>query len=315
MAIPEALRKGDAKNIGQALGASDQFIARLLCTSKYKSGKNTRSSVRWQKETPVYLTQTASGVEAVFLFDIPDDCKPSKEWKDSSGIDWSVVVEGDFNHADFGIFIRSWDVIVEATPAHASRMLSINESTALAAENKLEQKAETAALSQIPISEDSRTIRIVSSASREMGGKFLGLLFGVIFCGVGVFTIMDNWWPGYVFVLIGGLIAFASLFIMGKSIEVRIDKHSRVLRTQERWLGIPYAKREGKLLSSAQFELRNTSSTTGAKRVTKYYALNFVTNGKAIRIADTIKGEIEAEALKASIIDRCFGSETFASAA
>jgi len=298
----------NASGITQVLSSSTLLVATLTCSSKYQSGRNTRSSVKWQKETPVYLKQTSNGVDALFLFDIPEQCNPTREWDGRSAIEWKVNVKGEFKNSGLGTFERNWSVVVEKA-ARASRGINIPESALDTAKKRLKDRAEASAIGQIPIEENSRTITINSSATNGLAEKFFDSLLGPLFGGIGVFTVLQNWWPGYVFILTGTAVTLFSIYSMGKSIKVSIDKHARTLKTLESWCGMTYKNREGKLIQATQFELKKTSSTQTGSKVTEYFCLNFSSGGETIRIADTIKGRAEAQALKDAIVERCFVEE------
>lgn len=286
-----------------------ELRARLTCTRKSKSGKSTSYSVKWQEEAPVYVIDTANGVDASFLFEIPDSCTPSKEWSRGSSIEWNVTVEGEFGSTGLGKFERCWEVDVEDSAAEASNVLRIPQSFLQKATQRTDDRVKTSALDQVLIVEDNQYLTVHSKAGRHLGAKIVGMLFGAVFAGMGIFTILQNWWPGYIFLLVGSAIGFISLFTLGKSIKVVIDKDSRVLYTRESWFGLAYARRQGDVLDPHQFKIKNTSSSSTHNKVTEYYAVNFEIDGNTIRIADGIEGKKEALALKDAIVNRSFNEE------
>jgi len=297
----------NASEITAAVGSNTELIATLTCIRRAKANKTTSRDIIWQHDTPVYLKQSVRGADALFLFEIPQRCHPTGEWTGRSGVDWNIRVKGDFKTINRGVFERTWQVTVEDRAAQASHALAIPENIIKLAKNQEKARAVTSANKQIPIAEDSKTISLRSSASRGIVGKLSTLLFGLVFLGTGVFTVMQNWWPGYFFVLVGSFITLFGIYYLGKSIDVTINKNYRTVQTQERWFGFPYAKREAKLSNSQQFELKNTSKVQSANKVTEYFALNFSTGNKKIRMVDGIKGRADAEALVEGIVRRCFG--------
>lgn len=296
----------NALDIGHKTGSAPQLRARLICTRKSKSGKSTYKSAKWQEEAPVYLRQTAKGIDASFLFDIPHSCTPSKEWRQGSSIEWNVTVEGEFGTSGIDKFERNWGIVVEDSAAQASNVLSIPQNFIDTAKKKTAERITTSALNQVPVTEDTQYINVHSKAGRDLGGKIVGVLFGAIFAGTGIFTITQNWWPGYIFVLVGGVIVLFSLYILGKSIEVKIDKNLRVLYTRESWFGLVYVNRQGDVIYADQFKINHTSSSSTNSRTTEHYAVDFKSNGETIRIADGIDGKKQALALKDAIANRCF---------
>lgn len=296
-------------------GTATELLARLTCTRKSKSGDSTSRSIKWQEEAPVYLKRTASGIEASFLFEIPDSCTPTKEWNRGSSFDWRVTVHGEFNEPGLGKFERSWVVVVEEGAAQASNILSIPQSFLQKAKQTSEARAKASAINQVPVTEDAQYINVHSRAGRDLTGKMFLMLFGAVFSAAGIFTIMQSWWPGYIFLLIGTAIFLSSLYILGKSIEVKINKDSWVLYTRESWCKVVYAHRQGDVVDPDQFRIRKTSSSSNGDKLTEYYAVYFESCGKTIRIADGIEGKKEAVALKDAIIECCFSDEQLAIAA
>lgn len=305
----------NASGIDHTSHSAIQLQARLTCIRKTKAGKTTRYHTQWQEETSVYLKQTAKGIEASFLFDIAKACSPSQKWSRGSSIEWKVTVNGDFNSEKLGMFERSWEIIVEDNAAQASNILNIPESFIEEAKQKTDSRVKTSALGQVPVTEDGQYIIVDSKAGRHTGSKLVGLLVGAVFVGVAVFTISQGWWPGYFFIPLGVGILVGSLYVLGKSIGVIIDKSSRVLHTQESWFGYVYANHQADVLDADQFTIRNTSSSGNHTQTTYYYVLEFTSGSKKIRIADGIEGEREALALKDAIVNRCFDEEQYGLAA
>lgn len=302
-------------NATQSSNDGTSLKALLTCSKKRKSGDSTSTDILWQEEAPVYLKQTANGVSGQFIFDVPEHCTPTKAWESRSSIDWEVAIEGEFEHTQLGKFDRSWEVHVEAVPAKASNVVNIPAPFLKQAEEKSREQAKSSALDQIPLTDDDQYISVQSEAGRHFGSNLMLLLFGLIFCGAGFFTIKQGWWPGYLFLLIGGFIAAAAVFVFGKSLEVKIDKLSGILYTRQSWFGLVYSHHQGELFDADQFKLKMTSYQQTGKKRNEYYAVNFNSDGKDIRVAERITGKKAAEALRDLIIDRCFEEKQLAQAA
>jgi len=135
--------------------------------------------------------------------------------------------------------------------------------------------------------------------------KNISITLGVVVLGVGIITVMQGWWAGILIVLIGGYATFYTVFSLGKSIDVRIDKLSKLLHTKERWFGFTYARHQSRVVTSNQFKTKLSFHSSSRKKVTQRYALNFHSDGKAIRIADGIEGEDGAMALMDTIVNLC----------
>ncbi len=286
--------------------------AKLCCIKKTRSKNNTYRTILWHEETSVYLRQTANGHQAQFVFNIPDTCQPTDDLSRSTSINWEVVVKGDHGPDEFE---RSWQVEIVEDTARSDSAIVIPANFTKTTEKARAERAKTSALNQIPINEDDEYINVFSKAGRHLGFTIMGFLFGLIFTATGTYTVLDNWWPGYIFLLIGCVIALSSLYSLGKSVEVKIDKQSRVLYTRESWMGMVYAHKQSDVLDPAQFEIKKTSSMQSGSKITEYYALSLATGSKPIRISDGIEGKKEAQALADEIIERVFQDQTFSNAA
>ncbi len=277
----------------------------LTCSQKRKSGDSTSTSVLWQEEAEVYLQQTAAGVDGQFIFEIPQHCQPSKEWESRSSIDWNVAIEGEFNHPDLGKFDRSWAITVEEVAAQPGNVVNIPEAFMKKAEAKTKERAKSSAMDQIPVTEDSDFIEVLSDAGRNLGSNLFLLIFGLVFAIAGTVIIrQQELLFGLIFLAVGVSIAGAAVFTYGKALEVKIDKETNILYTRQSLFGMVYSHQQGELLDAAQLETKMTSSETSGKKHTEFYCVNFQTGGKTIRVAEGIKGRKAAEALKQLIIER-----------
>ncbi|MEE9335193.1 MAG: DUF3592 domain-containing protein [Granulosicoccaceae bacterium] len=196
--------------------------------------------------------------------------------------------------------------VVERDAAQASDDLSIPQRFIETANEKAEDLAKTSVLVDVPVTQDGHNIIVHSRAGRNISFNMLGILFGALLTGVGIFIAMDDEWFGYLFMLFGGASLFFSLRSLGRSIRVTINKDSRVINTRVSWFGLRYASHEGDVHDPDQFELNQTSTSTTGNKVTRFYALEFASADKTIRIADGIEGKQEALALKEAIVERCF---------
>lgn len=151
--------------------------------------------------------------------------------------------------------------------------------------------------------------RVARGAGRDVSGKLLGIAVCLVFAGVGVFTVTQNWWPGYLFCFFGALIALASLYSLGKAIVVKIDKHTQELSSRESWMGLTYSRKEAQILEPEQFKAKKTSTMQQGSKVTEFYAINLKSGSDKIRIADGIKSKAAARALRDELVARCFQCE------
>lgn len=287
-------------------GRDTHLQAILTCIRKTKFRRRTLRDVVWHAEAPVFMKQTAIGVEATFLFDIPISCIPSKDWSQRSSIMWKVSVGGEFNNPDLRKFERSWKVFVDERATRASRISTVSQSFIETEKQNTEVLAEKSILAQVPVTEDARYVKVQALAGRNSSGTLSGILVGAIFAAIGVFTIQVNWFVGVLMALIGMAAAFYYLYVMGKSINVEIDKHSRLLMTQESWFGFKFAEHQSEIVSPDQIKIRKVSGSKSATEIIEIFVVEFTSAEKTIRIADGIEGKTEALALTSAIVDRCF---------
>lgn len=287
---------------------SDSFQANLQCIRKRRSGKNTYRTTLWHEETSVYLKQTAGGYRAQFLFDIPETCQASADLQNRTSIEWQVVVSGNLGDGS-DKFERSWPIEVAEEPAQAESAIVIPVNFTQSTEKARDNRAKSSALQQIKLYEDDEYINIESQAGRHIGSTLVGIVFGLIFGGIGAYAATDGWWPGYIFVCIGALIGLMCIYNLGKAVEVKIDKESLILYSRESWMGLVYTHKQADVTDAAQFNAKLTSSTQTGTKVTEYYVVNFDTGSKRIRLADGIVGKKEAQALVDEIISRVFQHE------
>ena len=149
-------------------------------------------------------------------------------------------------------------------------------------------------------------LEVESLSERPVGTALGGILFGAIFAGVGVFTIKQDWWPGYIFVAVGALIIYASIFLLGRGIEVKVDTALRILYTRRSWFEFVLYKREVMLFDPSQFSVEETSSSSNNKDLIEYYKVQVKDNDKQVLVAEGIKGKGVAEAVMNGIIEKAF---------
>lgn len=294
------------------MGSSAHLMATLICNRVDSAGEDTSYTRLWQKQLPVNLKQTAKGIDASFLFDIPDTGQHSQDLGNSKTIVWSVVVEGDFGVQGLGEFQRSWDVLVEQHATQRSRVASIPQGLLDKAEERSALRAKNKVLKQVQIEEDSHVVVIRSNICDFFGPTFLGFVVGFSFLAAGVLIVLEGANFGYFFGGLGGLVGFLCLYALGKSIRVTIDKQAQLLSTRVSWFGIVIRRRQGNLKGPHQFELKSISTTNSDKGSTESFTLNFKADGKTIQIVENIEGEKEALALKQAIAERAFPNDPLA---
>jgi len=286
------------------LNTETALTATLQCIKKRRSGDDTIRSVCWQEHAAVYTETTENSVVGKFIFDVPENCIATKEWENDSSISWSVSVEGHLGDVDQRNFDRSWEIYMDEVAPQNTVNLDIPESFLERQSEKFKASATASAVSQIPITEDDEYIYLVSKAGRHLGSHLTGILIGGGFAVAGYFLISD-WWPGYIFIFLGLLVAIGSIYSMGKSLEVKIDKNTKTLFTRTSWFGYIFSHFQEEIFDSEQFRLKRTSSSQAGSKYTEFYAVEFMAHRKSVRIAEQIESKQAAAALKQLIIDTC----------
>ena len=274
----------------------------LSCKKRIKRGKNSTTVIVWQESMQGFVEQNNSGMNISFLFDCPDNLPTSN----SSSIFWNVSAESTLKVQSKEVKLdRSWNIPVEKTEAIASSINIPAQFLHKQSEEKIQQ-AQTAAADLINFNQQGHFLDVENISERPIGTSFGGLIFGLIFAGAGVFTITEDWWPGYFFVLIGSLVIVGSIFLLGRSIDVKIDTAARILYTRRRWFGIMLYKRELMLFEPSQFSMKKTSSTTSSKQLTQWYKIEVKNKDQQVLVAEGIKGKDVAQALLDNIIKKAF---------
>jgi len=274
----------------------------LSCKKRVKSGKNTSTRIVWQKAMQGYIEQSSKGMNVRFLFNCPENLPSSN----SDSIFWEVRAESNLKKQSKPIkFERNWNIPVEAIKATASS-IHIPERFLQQQNEHKTQLVQAHAEDLIKFDQQGSFLNIENTSKRPISSSFGGIIFGLIFTGSGLFTISQNWWPGYIFVFIGGLIIYISIFMLGRSVDVKIDTAARILYTRRKWFGITLYKREVMLFNPSQFSIKQTSSTTSEKELTQWYKVEVNNKDKKVLIAEGIKGKEVAEALKDRIIEEAF---------
>ena len=132
------------------------------------------------------------------------------------------------------------------------------------------------------------------------------MMIGLVFSGSGIFTIFQDWWPGYIFAVIGTVIIFSAIFLIGRGVDVKIDTSLRVLYMRRKWFGFVLYKREVTLFDPSQFSIKKTSSSSNAKNLVEYYKAQVKDDDRQVLIVEGIKGKDVAQVVLESIIEKAF---------
>ncbi|GAA6136931.1 hypothetical protein NBRC116583_06780 [Arenicella sp. 4NH20-0111] len=286
-----------------------QFNATLCCLRHYKSGDDSKTDILWKEFAPVFTSLSSGGTKAACKLDVPADCAPSSERSNGDSIEWELSIDGDLSEHGLGKFSRSWEVFLDQFPSSQVSAISMPQAFLDNAELAAQKSASDSALRQISVDESGHGIDVISAAGRSIVSSIMGIVFGCIFVGMGVFTVGQDWWPGYLFIGIGALIALASLFSLGSAIDAHFDTQARKVRVRRSWLGVVFSSKEISLNDPSQFTVKRTSSTQSGSKSTEYYALyvrkNHSSDSKH-KVAESIEGKEAVEALKAMLVEKLF---------
>ena len=297
--------------IGGQVGGAFKLAARtnnqpinivLTCKKKVKSGKKTRTTLVWQDTMPGYVETTSSGSRVSFVFDCPADLPGSTP----SSIFWEVRAEGQVSAQAKTIPLeRNWIIPVENATAVASTV-RIPEQFLRQQEQLEEQAIEANATDLIQFKQQGRFLEVDNVGERPIGSAFFLASFGLVFGGAGVFTITQDWWPGYIFAVVGAIFIYSGIFLLGRDIDIKVDIGLRTLYMRRKWFGIVLYKRKIMLFEPSQFSIKKTSSSSDRKTLNEYYKVEVKDKDKKILLAEGIKGKDLSEAIMNDIIEKAF---------
>lgn len=295
-----------SNNLNNQFQSPVELLATLSCfkasgsSDVERDGSGVTLNTLWQKTAPVYQKQAAAGIEAAFVFELPDTCMSS----DTTDINWQVMVKGDFG--PLGEFDRTWDLHVEDEHSQRTSIavpLNFSEKYKQAEQKKaLNESSQT-----IPLTTDDNHLEF-SSRWLSKGGGLAGVIFGAIFGAVGVYSFLDGWGAGIVFILIGFGLAGASIFAANKIVQIKIDKQSRTLFVFHESFGRSTLKFEGTIESPEQFSIVEIGANETTGNEAGIYTVNFVSEGESIKLSAMIESESAARALRDRIVSQLFNT-------
>ena len=235
------------------------------------------------------------------------DCPPDLPEDGVDNVEWRLQAKGAvFKKSNTIKFSRTWSIPVFNSTTKTQSSIVIPEHFLEQQDQAKLLAAEAAAVNFVQLKQQGQYLDVESVAGRAIGTTITGFIFGGIFGAVGVFSFIQGWWPGLIFIAIGVLVIFSSVFLIGRELDVRIDTQTRILMMRRKWFGIGLYNREVMLLEPTQFSIKKTSSSSSGSKVTEYYAVNIDNNGKKVLLVEAIKGKEVAEAVKNDIIERTF---------
>lgn len=279
--------------------AGMHFDVTLSCLLHYqtrsagKSGSESRESVVWQAEGVAQVAPHADGLVLSFRFSVPSGLPQSQE-VDTEYHAWRVQIES----ADPALpFARTFDVPVYATKETSDRI------AADAAQHPRLHQMRDALVDEVsdlePIPGGVRLYQPYGRLWRHkliwlgMGGAFLG--FGVMAGRMGAPVLFPLVFGG-----VGGAMLVWGFYALCNSLRVQLDRDG--LHTQRRLLGLMLAWHRVPARDIARLALKESySSQTGTRHVTFFRVQVVLKSGKAITVADSLRGREAAEQLLASL--------------
>ncbi|WP_417216288.1 DUF3592 domain-containing protein [Alcanivorax sp.] len=296
---------GGLVSLGRPLSRHADLNVCLTCLRgrEVGSGEDRRieEDVLWQSDQRAWCQPGQTGSDIQFCFDVPED-QPATTGSGRNYILWRVELEG---LVDDRALTRSWEIPVQAGVSNSR--FALPESHRNEDRREREVEALESANQQIEVEQTGEGLHLVSRAGRNLGMKLGLLVFGSIFAGVGtvLFVLAAKegfmlYIMGSIFGLIGYLIVFSTLYTLGRRLDAWV--RGGEVRNQRRWLGIPVARREGRLLNADQLVLESGMSSTSNGRKTEYMTLYAKVDGKKLRLAEGIAGREAGEALREAVL-------------
>ena len=243
---------------------------RLQCLRKYRSGKETRTKVLWQRRMIPALSSTGAGLRVSFCFDLDDpQLKPSDPPLEIPGVHWELNVvtqlaDGtkiDRTYDDLPVFDTRKTSSIQNPEAH------MKTSTAMTS-------AHQALVGRVLDLQPSGGGFSLHYPAYQQWSGLLVCVIGLIFVVVGlaipqlIFNIM--------FPLIGGIALLAGLAWFGGGLSVRLGPEG--ITAHRSVFGVPLKPQFVPSYSFKEFKARESHSTSSGNRTTQYY--NLIAHGR-----------------------------------
>jgi len=281
-----------------------ELIATLACYSTGSGPRNSSNhrsasiSTIWKDKAPFYQKQTAKGIEASVVFDLPHTGHASNE----SNISWELMVEGSLDN--LGEFQRTWAVEVTDAPEQLKSSIKIPNEFRQRYELQENQNALINFEKNIKVTNDANYIDFSSRLIPKVIA-IIGIVFGVVFASFGDATFM----------LIGISIAAAAFIAGGMVTDIKIDKERHLLYSRKKFFGFTTSNYEGEIKSPDQFTVDEFSGKNPDGNPSGIYSVNFRAGDTTVKLAGLIEGERAANAIRERIVSQLFSEETQALAA
>ena len=294
---------GGRITLSRQLGGGDMRVTLQCLRVRISGGKNSSrtETLEWQADQVPELHTTAQGSELRFCFRPPREL-PETHDKGRRRVVWRLLLKGPQTPVPL---TRTYTLPVTRGTQTSSVAPSPEHMEHHERQDSIQAVAEAA--QQIDVIPTAEGLLIHSPMGRNLGLKFMTLLFGVIFSGVGagIWLYADDRGFGtgliaIVFTLFGIPIFLGGLFMAGRSLKARIRGHQ--IETIRYWFGLALWKRQGYLNRADQIKLVKGSTVTRGTQSTQYFSVAVTTGNKSIRVAEGLAGEDVAEAFRSSLV-------------
>lgn len=269
----------------------------LCCVRSYYSGtgkdRKRRESIIWSKDGEGEVKHLHQGSQIQFCFNIPEGLPHSELSSDNYHL-WRLTVEAKLSGADLN---RSFEI--PAFQSSAQSRLNIRDSSQHPnAKNNREAELENL-LNPTTI---PGGIEINLQPLRNAKACAAAIAFGLIFFGVGVALVNSDApvFMAIIFSVIGAAVVLSGLYSLLNSYQVQITRSG--IKATRRLLGYTLSRKSVARSQVTTLRIRKTSSSQSGNRHTEYFAVEAaLSNGRPIRVAESIIGRTLAEETLESI--------------
>lgn len=281
-----------------------RFLATLQCVehTRTRSGGKTSHESRtlWQVRGLAQVEAQGEGVRLAMRFDVPAHL-PASEDPGSEYHRWELQVTSVPGSAGDDLapgFERSFDV-----PVYITNQKSVWLRHDAAEHPQLGEVAQTGDAADVSdVEQVPGGVRLYFPYGRRWKTMLALLVFGAIFAGGGV-LMWTNAAPlpfTLIFGGIGWLVVLGALYGLCNSLTVRLDRQG--IHSERRLLGLVRWENTATASEVARLELKESySTTTGGHKETYYRLQAALTSGKAITVADSLRGRAAAQQLLSSL--------------
>lgn len=289
--------------LGSHLSAKTMMMT-LRSKRQVKKDEGYENRTVWKAVFPAYIERVTNGTRVSFVFDVPETCAETKQ---DDSFTWDLEAEGELDHNGSDIKLsRSWTIPVLHSHVKNSTV-RIPESHIQQAKADTEKKAQDAAEEHLELKATARGFDYVSKPYQKPSWLLFGVLFPAIFGGIGLFA-REEWWPGYIFIVIGVGVGLLGFYMFGRHLEVHIDIALRKLSMQRFVFGVKTKDVEAMIFEPSQFKFKKSysSSSGDSQDMDDYYRVFFQGEKQKITVAEDIKTKEVAEALRDKLVKAVF---------